>query len=264
MKRALVLLVAGACAKTPAPAPIVDSVDSGAPKPVVEPTPPPPPRAWNEDLDLAARPRAFVSVPEGPPQKRPVMIALHGSGDRPDWTCGAWRAVMKARPWIVCPRGAINVEWSTKDDQRYSHREPLPELAKHIDAALAALDAKHPGEVDLAEPILAGFSWGASQVIYLVTQTSRQYRRIGLVEGGYDVVISQRELLKKKGITHVLLGSGQAGNAQSAKHAVTLLERSGIGARAGHANVGHTFEVPLQKALGEHAAWWVEGDPRYE
>jgi predicted esterase len=192
------------------------------------------------------------------------MIALHGSGDRPDWTCGAWRAVLAARPWIVCPRGAFNAQWSTKDDHRFSHTEPVPELAKHIEAALAALDAKHPGEVDLEDPILAGFSWGASQTVYLVTQTSRRYKRIGLVEGGYDALIAQREALKKRGITHVLVGSGQAGNAQSAKQAVTLLERTGIAARTGHSNVGHTFEVPLQKALAEHAAWWIEGDPRYK
>lgn len=262
---ALALALVAACRPSSAhespPEELARPASPSAPPPA--PPAPPPPHAPFEDLDIPPRPRPFVSAPS---QRgaRPVLVALHGMGDRPDWTCGAWREVIHASAWVVCPRGKVNTEWSTKDDTRYSLLEPMPELEAHIDAALAALSAKHPGEVDLDHPMLAGFSWGASQVAYLANRRNDgRYTRVAVVEGGYDAVLGSARALKGRGVARVLIGAGQKGNDAAGKHLRASLEREGVSARAGYAPVGHTFDVPLQKALAEHFAWWVEGDARF-
>ena len=46
-----------------------------------------------------------VSVTLGARERRPVMIALHGGSEKPERACSAWRGVMDAYAFVVCPRG---------------------------------------------------------------------------------------------------------------------------------------------------------------
>lgn len=62
--------------------------------------------SWMERLELPGGRAAFVSVPLGTTTLRPIMVAAHGAGDRPEWACGAWRGITESRPFVVCPQGA--------------------------------------------------------------------------------------------------------------------------------------------------------------
>src|SRR5262245_55783039 len=55
--------------------PPIDPFDAGAPKE---------PRHDGSRIGV-------VAVPLGAREPRPIMIALHGGSDQPDWACGAWR-----------------------------------------------------------------------------------------------------------------------------------------------------------------------------
>src|SRR2546423_8482439 len=41
-----------------------------------------------------------VSVPLGAREPRPIMFALHGSSDRPDRACPAWRTPTEPNPFV--------------------------------------------------------------------------------------------------------------------------------------------------------------------
>ncbi|MCL2724520.1 MAG: hypothetical protein FWD69_08800 [Polyangiaceae bacterium] len=78
----------------------------------------------------------FVTVPLGARERRPVVIALHGGGDRPEWACSEWVAVVSAYPFIVCPRGPGGDEglsWSHPSDTN-------ARIARALAAARAIFD----------------------------------------------------------------------------------------------------------------------------
>src|SRR5579871_1869688 len=60
---------------------------------------------WLESLPMPEGHAVFVSVPLGATEPRPVMVGVHGAGDRPEWACGGYRGATRAYPFILCPRG---------------------------------------------------------------------------------------------------------------------------------------------------------------
>src|SRR5690348_14619318 len=44
-------------------------------------------------VEVAPGEVAWISAPVGAREKRPVIVGVHGAGDRPDWACSAWREV---------------------------------------------------------------------------------------------------------------------------------------------------------------------------
>lgn len=274
--RVFVLLIALALAcqrRTPTDPPVVASASATtpsvipsrelSPEPLPEAAPPLATSPSFEALDVLRHARAVVSIPNGATSRRPVLVALHGKGDRPERTCDAWRNITKARAWIVCPRGTHNAEWSTASDERFAFTESIPDLAKHVDLALVALVAKYPEHVDAEHPILVGFSMGAVEVVQIATRDPGRWTRIALVEGGYDTATGLATALAHAKIVRVLFGAGQADNAQSAKVAAARLEAAGVPARCSFAKVGHSIDRPLQDQLDAHLAWFTEGDDRW-
>ena len=47
----------------------------------------------------------MVTVPLGAREPRPLVVALHGGSDRPEWACSAWRSISEGHAFVVCPRG---------------------------------------------------------------------------------------------------------------------------------------------------------------
>ncbi|HMA94302.1 MAG TPA: hypothetical protein VKP30_16535 [Polyangiaceae bacterium] len=46
-----------------------------------------------------------ATLPLGTTEKRPVVVAVHGAGDRPNWACGGWRIALEAYAFVACPSG---------------------------------------------------------------------------------------------------------------------------------------------------------------
>ena len=128
-----------------------------APTPIDQPPPLPPLHAeWLERFDLPGGQTAMVSMPQGATERRPVMIAVHGGGDRPDWACGEWRGVTNAYPFIVCPQG------SPPGSDRFAWGSTA-QIQKIIDLALPALRARFSDYMAEGPMLYAGFYAG---VIY--------------------------------------------------------------------------------------------------
>lgn len=216
------------------------------------------------NLTIPGYPEAVVSVPNGATTRRPVIVVLHGTGDRPDWNCDAWRHITDAHGFVLCPRGAYDPHESTAGDTRYTHRGGVY-LRHQVDAAFEALAARFGPYVDTERPVAAGFSLGATQIAQLAIADPARFPRIALLEGGHAVWTdaSARDFASRGG-RHVLFGCGSPRCTPLAKAAATLLERHGIEARVVYAAVGHTNDRPLQEAIMREISWFLGEDSRWE
>jgi len=218
-----------------------------------------------EALPVAGHPDAWVSLPTGATSRRPVVVVIHGAGDRPDWQCGGWRRATSGFPFIVCPRGRVAPgEGVTPDDVRYTLPGGKPLLA-YVDGALAALASRYPGYVDPSTPLLAGFSLGSYAILQLAVDDPTRFPRIALIEGvtgGLDDARA-RAFLHGGGV-RVLFGCGQVGCRVAAKTAAARLSgRDHLDAHVAFATVGHTFDPPLEDAVRAELPWLVDGDTRW-
>src|SRR5437868_13039508 len=80
---------------------------------------------------------AMVSVPVGATERRPLVLALHGNYDRPEWQCSVWRETMKGYPFVLCPRGVPRRDAPASAD-RWTYGKPA-DVRHEIEAALGAL-----------------------------------------------------------------------------------------------------------------------------
>ncbi|MBS2016277.1 MAG: hypothetical protein JST00_25565 [Deltaproteobacteria bacterium] len=143
---------------------------------------------WQMDLDDVAedggarRPKLGVlSVPLGAREPRPIMLALHGGSDRPEWACSAWRGVVNAYPFLVCPRGAGGNEgalgWIGLGDTK-------TRIARAIAATKKIFGRWVRDDVPI---VIVGFSMGGTQTALLAQSEPQVYRRIALVESSYNL-----------------------------------------------------------------------------
>lgn len=115
---------------------------------------------------------------EGP---RPIVIALHGNFDRPEWMCAAWDRIVSGRAFVLCPRGVLRTDAPTLD------RWALPEanvLAREVAAARRALAQRYPGRVDDGPDVWVGFSQGAHRIARMALSDPARFTHVQLVEGG--------------------------------------------------------------------------------
>jgi pimeloyl-ACP methyl ester carboxylesterase len=239
----------------------VDSATGDAPPdaaPALAPLP-----GFFEGLPVAGYPDAWLSLPTGATSKRPVVVLIHGAGDRPDWQCGGWRHATDEYAFIVCPRGHVDKASSTKNDVRYTHIGGESLLA-YVDASLEALAARYPDYVDTSMPLYAGFSLGAAEIVALAVKSPSRFPRLALVEGATTSWSNARvdEYLKGGG-KRVLYGCGQEGVRNVARSTAKRLVALGLDTRVVYANVGHTFDPPLEDAVRSQLAWLLEGDERW-
>ena len=215
------------------------------------------------NLSIPGFPEAVVSVPNGATSRRPVLIVLHGSGDRPDWNCDAWRHITGAQGFVLCPRGQFVPSESTKDDRRYTHRGGAY-LRAHVDAALAALEARFAAYVDVDRPVMTGFSLGATEIGQLAIDDPSRFSRVAQIEGGHNVwTAAAIGGFSARGGRRVLLGCGSRWCVPLAKAVAGRLGKGGVEARVVFADVGHTTDRPLQEAIMGELGWFLEEDTRW-
>src|SRR5690606_37492105 len=137
------------------------------------------------ELEVEGFNTAAVSVPLGARGMRPVLLALHGNYDRPEWQCSVWREITDGFPWVLCPRGIPRAD-APKSLDRWTYGSAQAVRAE-ISAALQALSQAYPRYVDTERPIFTGFSLGAILGVKLVSSgEGPRYRAAVFVEGGYN------------------------------------------------------------------------------
>jgi pimeloyl-ACP methyl ester carboxylesterase len=206
---------------------------------------------------------AIVSLPVGATGSRPLVLALHGNFDRPEWQCAVWRDVTRGYPFILCPRGVPRRDAPQSLD-RWTYGKS-GDVRREIDAALAALRDRF-GDYIAPGPILyIGFSLGAILGVGIVAGDAERFPRAVLIEGGQSGWTQARaKSYAASGGRRVLFACGQKSCQAEAKGTERLLGRAGLETRSVYGGeVGHAYDGPVADEIARALPWLVRDDPRW-
>ncbi|MBN1605169.1 MAG: hypothetical protein JW940_00975 [Polyangiaceae bacterium] len=218
--------------------------------------------SWLVELAVEGFGTTSVSVPLGATSPRPVLIALHGQADRPEWQCGTWRGVTEAFPFIVCPRGKAVP--GSSHPVVYSY-EGTRAVAKELRGALEALKKRFDGYVAPSPVVLAGFSLGAIYALELAKEEPSFFSRVVLIEGGASGWTSaQATLFAQRGGQRLVFVCGQDACRIQAERAKLWTERAGADAELiVPGPFGHVWDGRMAKGVKEKWSLVVAGDDRW-
>lgn len=265
--RATLLLLLAACSRSPdrhdvgdvaAAAPPVDSAPVAVS--TVDAAPAMLEGAWSLDLVAPDGTRLGVaSIPVGAREPRPVVVALHGGSDRPEWACSAWRGVTNGHAFVVCPRGIgadASLAWGA-----------LADTKARIARAVAATREIHARWMLDADPVLVGFSMGATQAANLAADEPKSHRRIVLAESSYapEPIARFTNPWTKGGGERVVFLCSTPGCGPVYRRAAAEVARRGVPARLNLAGtMAHGMWPEVIASMRRDLPWLVEGLPGWE
>lgn len=202
---------------------------------------------------------AVVSVPVAARTARPVMLAIHGNYDSPDFQCGMWRSMVKGRGFILCPRGIARRDSPGPDDIRFTYEG---KFAAELDASIAALRERFGAWVDPGPMIYIGFSLGAILARGYVMRAPSRFDRLILIEGGASGWDARA--MSKAGASHMLFGCGQSPCAEAGRVSAEAFERAEVPSKVVYAKgAGHTYGGAVAELIRAEWEWLVAGDARW-
>ncbi len=213
--------------------------------------------SWLESVTLDDGSEANVSLPLGATSPRPIVVGIHGSGDRPDWSCAEWRNVVDSYAFVVCPRGSAfggAFAWST-----------IEQLDRRVVQAVSAVRARYGSYVDRGPAIYAGFSQGANLAPYIVRKHEGLFPLIALDEGGYAPTGGDfGAAFVRAGGKRALLSCSTYNCESDFKPSERTLAKSGLDVRVSKLGAfGHTMDSRATSALHEQWKWLVRDDERW-
>lgn len=214
----------------------------------IAPALPPLQSAWLVELPGDGSPY-FVAPPLGATAPRPLIVGVHGAGDRPEWSCGGWRLAAQAAAFVVCPRGR------SMGGEKLAWASPT-ELSTRVELAVTGARERFAAYVDPGPMIFAGFSQGATFAEPFLRANAARFPIVILAEGGYATAQSAKfaRAFHEAGGRRVVLVCGTPGCFASGRSAQKLLERAGLQVLVvGDPKAGHNLNERMQKAL--QAAW---------
>jgi predicted esterase len=210
---------------------------------------------------------AIVSIPRRGTRPRPVLVATHGAGDRPEWQCNVWRTTVQDRGFVLCPRGQTTNAALPEEATGYYYPDH-ENLGDELTASLAALAERFPGEVDLGGPILTGFSQGAIMGARILGEHPARFARAVLIEGGVGAFkewsLWTARRFHEAGGVRVLFACGNPRCAASAEATSAVLGKAGVEAQVLHVEgAGHSYGGQMEEEVRKTFSWLIEGDPRW-
>jgi len=215
---------------------------------------------WVEPLPLADGNLAYVMPPIGAREPRPLIVGVHGAGDRPDWACGGWRLGESEYAFIVCPQGL------KLDPLRFAWDSPQT-ITRRVESALRAVRERFGAYIAEGPVLYVGFSQGATLAGPVLLAEPNRFPVVALAEGGYGLLRDPSFLrrLRENGTSRVMIVCGSAACFQTASSVAPHFARAGLELlTAGDAHAGHNLNQPMQRAL--RASWpaFVSGLPNWQ
>lgn len=216
-------------------------------------------------LDVEGFLPAYLAVPIGATEPRPIVLAVHGNGDRAEWQCEVWAGIFRRTAFVLCPAGKLGGE-SSPGDPRYTFSHDMM-LEREIDAGLAALRASTFAPwLRPEKPVYAGFSLGAMMGITIASRRAADFPTLILVEGGLEKLTDpQLARFVASGGDRILFAcsEGKACADASKLFADLLTSHGGHGMAVYAGPVGHRYDGPVADAvaaalpsfLGADAYW---------
>jgi predicted esterase len=204
--------------------------------------------AWLERLGEGDA-SVVVTPPVGATEPRPLVLGIHGAGDRPEWSCGGWRLASQVSVFVACPRG------SPHGGDRFAWVSAR-QLAERVEAAASMTRARFAPYVESGPMIFAGFSQGATLAEPLLRKQAARFPIAILAEGGYQTANSKAfaQAYRAGGGRRVVLVCGTPACFRSARSAMKVLTNAGLETLVvGDEKAGHNLNQRMQQAL--QAAW---------
>jgi hypothetical protein len=210
--------------------------------------------SWLVELDVPGFGKAALAVPLGADSPRSIVIALHGSADRPEWACAALRSIAGPAPFVLCPRGVPRADF-TVNDPRYTFGTS-DDTARELRAALGELKRRFGAHVASGPVVFSGFELGADHVAWIAAQEPSFFSRLLLIEPSpASWSTSQAALFGRAGGQRVLFAFGPAHRDELIQRAV-LTGRGGAQARPVFLGDGPvTLEPPSRRLLIQNWGW---------
>jgi len=214
-------------------------------------------------LDVPGFQPAVVSVPVSTKRPRPIILALHGNYDRPEWQCGVWNEVARERAFVLCPRG-IPRRGAPAAEDRWEYASARA-MKSEIEAAVAALRARFAEFVAEGPLMFIGFSLGAGYGAPLVQAEPELYPRAIFIEGGVSAwSVAAAKRFARAGGKRLILACGQAGCLTQVKQLGPALTRAGLDTRVGGSpSAGHTYDGPVAQVVSDNWDWLTADDQRF-
>jgi len=203
---------------------------------------------WMLTLSEAPAGKDVATPPLGTTQKRPIIVAVHGAADRPEWACGGWRIGVEAYPFVVCPGGL------PMGQETYAWAG-TKSIAAAVDRALNALRDQFGQYCLEGSMIYAGFSQGAILAAPYLIENANRFPVAVLGEGGYGFTASDgfAQGYYKAGGRRIMLLCGTRWCTAHAHRARRTLERAGLRVVvAGDPQAGHNLNGAMQQAIRDH------------
>jgi predicted esterase len=238
--------------------PAADAMDgAGAPLPSIRS--PLQAESWLIELPVEGFRNARVSVPLGATEPRPIVVALHGAGDRPEWACGGWRGVTDAYPFLVCPSGQPG---GLPGGFVWGHDTAVE---REVNAAVEATRRRFGDHVAPGCTLLVGFSQGAIRMAPMLARGGGWCPQAVLCEGAYDAMgKSFAHGFTASGGRRILLGCSQPYCAKIFGEREGVLRGAGIDVRTVYSGGRtHNLDGEMVSTLRQAWPWLVRDDPRW-
>lgn len=207
-------------------------------------SPPEPGPLWS--VAVPGHGRAVVVPPKGP-APAPLLIAIHGSWDRPEWICEMLDRALQGDAAILCLRGVLRKD-RPKDGPRWTVGDEAMTRSE-LDAAVGVVHAMFGDSVSTERPFLSGFSLGAGMAATLARKTPDAWSGVLLVEGGMGTGVAGRV----PAVLPLALGCGTRGC--SVKSAAVCRTRRGPCQAETDLRYAHSYNPPFEESGGRLLRW---------
>lgn len=188
---------------------------------------------------------AVVSVPLGATVPRPIVLALHGNFDRPEWQCEVWRRITHGDVFVLCPRGIPRTDVPKQLD-RWEWGS-VSKTKSEIVTAVVALRARFPEHARRGQLVFTGFSLGAILGARLIQDPDLDIGAAVLIEGGYQGWTLAKAKAMTPRLGRLLFACGQTECRNAYRYQLEQLFRAAglSSSMVADVKAGHTYDDPV-------------------
>lgn len=225
--------------------------------------------SWLAKLEVPGFGESRVALPLGATRARPVVIALHGDADRPEWPCGSYRDVVRDRAFVLCPRGV------PVNGGRFGLGS-VQQTREELRAALAKLKGHYGAHVAHGAVVLAALGPAVDQALALALEEPSFFAYLVLLDGSGERFSAPRmKRFAEGGGRRVLFictrlgcdsdrAQGGSSELSSTTGRVLALRSMGVDARVESVPSAVGLDGHATATLKKHWAWLVADDPRWK